>query len=64
MASGISPNAMNAAFWTVHKDTVDLLLKLGATPMPAEDIEALKRNELRRGGGDGGYGVIRPARTQ
>jgi hypothetical protein len=47
MASGISPNAMNAAFWTYHKDTVELLVRLGATPMPPDKIELLKQGELR-----------------
>jgi uncharacterized protein len=47
MASGISPSSMNAAFWTVQKDTLDLLLKLGAAPMTPEEIDAFKRGEGR-----------------
>ena len=57
MASGISPSSMNAAFWTVQKDTLDLLVKLGATPLPPDEIDALKRGEL--GGGGGSYGAPR-----
>jgi len=59
MASGISPSSMNAAFWTVQKDTLNLLVKLGATPMTPDEIEALKRGEL---GGGGSYGARRPAK--
>jgi ankyrin repeat protein len=48
MASGISPDANYTAFWAVHQDTADLLLRLGATAMTAEEIEALNPGELQR----------------
>jgi len=45
MASGVYSNAMNAAFWTVHEDTVALLVKLGATVLKPEEIEAIKSGQ-------------------
>ena len=46
MAKGISPISMNNAFYADHEETAALLVKLGATPMTADEIEAFKRREL------------------
>lgn len=47
MASGISPDANYTAFWAVHQSTADLLVRLGAIAMTADEIEALNPGELR-----------------
>ena len=47
MASGISPDANYAAFWTVHQETADVLLRLGAIVMTADEIDALATGELQ-----------------
>jgi ankyrin repeat protein len=48
MSSGISPDANYSAFWAVHQDTADLLLRLGAIAMTVDEIEALNPGELQR----------------
>jgi ankyrin repeat protein len=46
MAKGISPISMNNAFYANHEETAAVLVKLGANPMTADEIEAFKRREL------------------
>lgn len=41
MAEGISPLTRRRGLYGTHKSTLDLLLRLGATPLTAEEIEAL-----------------------
>ncbi|MBI4481070.1 MAG: ankyrin repeat domain-containing protein [Acidobacteria bacterium] len=49
MAMGISPESMNMGYYGYHKGTADLLVRLGASALTPEQIEALKNSGANRG---------------